>query len=159
VGQGHGLFHHLAASAPECSTAEGWDISPSSIAAMRSALQRMGDTNKITLRLSDLFAPHDRTFQSVVFSEVLEHVEEPAAALDVLGSLLSPGGRLFINVPINSPSPDHIYLFRNPEEVVQMMEGLGFRIVQTHFLPCTGATLEKARRLALTISCVVVATR
>ena len=92
-------------------------------------------------------------------SEVLEHLEDPAAALDVLGKLLAPGGRIFINVPANSPAPDHIYLFRNPEELVQMMEGLGFRVLQTFFAPITGATMERARRQELTISCVVIATR
>jgi 2-polyprenyl-3-methyl-5-hydroxy-6-metoxy-1,4-benzoquinol methylase len=159
VGPGHGLFLHLAASAPTCASAEGWDISPASIEATRSALARMDASSKITLQLSDLFAAHERKFQSVVCSEVLEHLEDPAAALRVLGNLLEPGGRLFINAPANSPAPDHIYLFRSPEDLVQMMEGLGFRILQTHFVPCTGATLERARKQALTISCVVIATR
>jgi 2-polyprenyl-3-methyl-5-hydroxy-6-metoxy-1,4-benzoquinol methylase len=159
IGPGHGLFLHLAADTPRCASAEGWDISPASIAATRSALDRMGASHKIGLELSDLFAPHHQTFDSIVCSEVLEHLEDPGAALKEMGKLLTPGGRLFINAPVNSPAPDHIYLFRTPEELVDLMRGRGFEILQTHFAPSTGATLERARKQALTISAVVIATR
>lgn len=158
IGPGHGLFLHLAASAPSCKSAEGWDISPASIAATGAALARMGASDKIVLTLSDMFAPHARSFDSIVCSEVLEHLEDPAAALRVIRGLLAPGGRVFINAPVNSPAPDHIYLFRAPEELVEMMRQEGFAILHTHFAPATGATLERARKQALTISTVVIAT-
>jgi 2-polyprenyl-3-methyl-5-hydroxy-6-metoxy-1,4-benzoquinol methylase len=159
IGPGHGLFLHFAAADPRCAKAEGWDISPASIAATRSALDRMGASGKISLQLCDLFAAHGQAFDSIVCSEVLEHLENPGAALEVIGKLLAPGGRLFINAPVNSPAPDHIYLFRTPEELVELMKGLGFKILRTHFAPITGATLERAREQALTISAVVIATR
>lgn len=159
IGPGHGLLLHFAAANPRCAQAEGWDISPASISATRNALDRMGASGKITLRLCDLFTVHDEVFDSIVCSEVLEHLEDPGAALEVMGRLLAPGGRLFINAPVNSPAPDHIYLFRTPEELVDLMRKVGFEIVQTHFAPITGATLERARRQALTISTAVIATR
>jgi hypothetical protein len=37
------------------------------------------------------------------------------------------------------------------------MRGLGFDILETHFIPITGATLDRARRQELTISAVVIA--
>lgn len=157
IGPGHGLFLHLAASARHCGAAEGWDISPTSIAATREALARMGAPGAIRLAECDLFGTHDRTFDSVVCSEVLEHLEDPAAALGILKTLLSPRGRLFINAPVNSPAPDHIYLFRTPEALIDMMRDAGLRILDTHFVPATGASLERARKQALTISVVAVA--
>jgi 2-polyprenyl-3-methyl-5-hydroxy-6-metoxy-1,4-benzoquinol methylase len=161
IGPGHGLYLHLAASAPHCSSAEGWDVSPTSIASTRAALERIGASDKITLHLCNAFSdpPKEKKFDSVICSEVIEHLEDPAQALTMMGNLLTPGGRLFINAPVNSPAPDHIYLFRTPEEVVELMRGLGFEILQTHFIPITGATLELARRQELTISAVVIATR
>lgn len=158
VGPGHGLLLYMAANTRGCASAEGWDISPASIEATHAALQRMREAGKTTLRISDLFAPHPRKFDSVVCSEVLEHLEDPCAALRALSRLVSPGGRLFINAPVNSPAPDHIYLFRTPEELVKMMEDCGFRILDTCFAPATGATLERARKQTLTISCAVIAT-
>ena len=157
IGPGHGLFLHLAASSAYCACAEGWDISSTSIAATRGALARMGTPGRVSLELSDLFAEHDRTFDSIVCSEVLEHLEEPAEALRRMRRLLAPEGRLFVNAPVNSPAPDHIYLFRTPEELVDMVRGEGFDVLLTHFAPATGATLERARKNSLTISTVVVA--
>jgi SAM-dependent methyltransferase len=161
IGPGHGLYLYLASSAPHCSWAEGWDVSPISIAATRAALERMGASNKIVLRLCNAFSdpPKEKKFDSIICSEVIEHLEDPAHALGMMGNLLAQGGRLFINAPVNSPAPDHIYLFRTPEEVVGLMRGLGFEILETHFIPITGATLERARRQELTISAVVIATR
>ena len=41
----------------------------------------------------------DRRFANIVFSHVLEHVEDAVACLRQLGGLLAPGGRLFVIVP------------------------------------------------------------
>jgi 2-polyprenyl-3-methyl-5-hydroxy-6-metoxy-1,4-benzoquinol methylase len=41
----------------------------------------------------------ERRFANVVFSHVLEHVEDAVACLRRLGALLAPGGRLFVIVP------------------------------------------------------------
>jgi SAM-dependent methyltransferase len=46
--------------------------------------------------------PHNY-FHTVVCSEVLEHIEDHAAALSVLADCLRPGGRLYLTVP-NRPS-------------------------------------------------------
>lgn len=157
VGPGHGLFLHLASAAPGAGKVEGWDISQASLDSTRKALDAMGARSDIVLREVDLFASPTGQFDSIAFSEVLEHLEEPRAALEVLHRLLAPGGRLFLNAPVNSPAPDHIYLFRAPEEIEAMARDAGFETVETHAFPLTGATLERARRLSLSISSVVIA--
>jgi SAM-dependent methyltransferase len=159
VGPGHGLFLQLASASPNCASAEGWDVSPASIAATREALTRMGNRHKIDLVEMDITKPPARQFDSITFSEVLEHLEEPLAALKSLHGLLAPGGRIFVNAPANSPMPDHLYLFRSPEEVVDMMKEAGFDIVDTLFAPPTGASLEQARKQLLSVSAVVIGTR
>jgi 2-polyprenyl-3-methyl-5-hydroxy-6-metoxy-1,4-benzoquinol methylase len=157
VGPGHGFFLYLAARAPGCASVEGWDVSAASVEATRVALARMGSFDGIVVRQSDISAPQEHKFDSISCCEVLEHLEDPAAALRVLVGLLNPGGRLFITSPVNAPAPDHIHLFHNPEELVQMMEDAGLRIQDTCFAPVTGATLERARKQKLTISCAVIA--
>lgn len=159
VGPGHGLFLYLAASSSDCASAEGWDISPASIAATREALLRMGNRSKIDLVEMDLARAPSRQFDSITFSEVLEHLEEPLAALKILHGLLAKGGRIFVNAPANSPMPDHLYLFRSPEEVVDMVRGAGFEVAGTMFAPPTGATLEQARKQLLSVSAVVIGTK
>ncbi len=166
VGPGHGLLLALAASSGRCARAEGWDVSASSLTSTREALDGMGvPADKVTLKAVNIFDASDATaqdlpeasFQSITFSEVLEHLEDPAQALRALARLLAPGGRIFVNAPVNSPAPEHIYLFRTPEEVEELVRAAGLEIEDSLFAPCTGATLDRARRLNLTISTAVIA--
>jgi 2-polyprenyl-3-methyl-5-hydroxy-6-metoxy-1,4-benzoquinol methylase len=160
VGPGHGLFLSLAASSPKCRSVEGWDVSDASLAGTKETLEKMGfDSSRIVLRKVDIRDAPAAAFDSITFSEVLEHLEEPLSALQSLHRLLKPGGRIFVNAPVNSPAPDHIFLFRTPEEVVEMVTAAGFTVVETLFAPITGATLDRARRHNLTISAVVIATK
>lgn len=158
VGPGHGFFLYFASQEP-LGKIEAWDVSPSSIAETRSALDRLGVTRDIVIVEQDvLVAPTRRDeFDAAVISEVLEHLEQPGAALKSLHSALRPGGRIFINAPINSPAPDHIYLWRAPDEFTAFVEEQGFEIESRHFLPVTGHTLEHALRRNLSVSCIVIA--
>ena len=159
VGPGHGLFLALAAGAPHCASAQGWDISDTSLNGTRAALAAMGAPGNITLRSVNIVEAPDGRFDSITFSEVLEHLEEPLQTLKALYGLLSPGGRIFVNAPVNSPAPDHLYLFRTPEEVRDMVAEAGFEIVETLYAPPTGASLEKARKQELSISAAIIARR
>ncbi len=69
---------------------------------------------------------------------------------------IAPGGRLFVNVPVNSPSPDHIYLLNTPEEAVTMVRNSGYEIAEQRFFPMTGHSETRARKNKLSISCVIV---
>jgi len=159
IGPGHGLFLYLSAISPNCAQATGWDISDASIDNTRTALKALGAPDNVRLEKVDLFASPKASFQSITFSEVLEHLEDPLDALRRLYGLLAPGGRIFINAPVNSPAPDHIFLFSKPEDIVDMVEKAGFRVVDTLFAPCVGATLERARKLQLSISTAIIATK
>ena len=46
-----------------------------------------------------------RCYESVVLSEILEHLEDPIAALRAVRERLEPGGTVFINVPATPQSP------------------------------------------------------
>jgi 2-polyprenyl-3-methyl-5-hydroxy-6-metoxy-1,4-benzoquinol methylase len=159
IGPGHGLFLYFASQEPRVRTVEAWDVSESSIAATRHALDRLGVTQPVSLTLQDvLLAPQQEArFDSAIISEVLEHLEEPGRALDTLRLALKPGGRLFINVPINSPAPDHIYLWRTTEEFTDFVRTRGFEIESSQLLPITGYSLERAVQQDLSISCVLIA--
>ncbi|MDQ2877779.1 MAG: class I SAM-dependent methyltransferase [Pseudomonadota bacterium] len=159
VGPGHGFFLYFASQAAAIDRLEAWDVSPSSIAEARQALAHMGVTRDITIVEQDVLAAparHDE-FDAAVISEVLEHLERPDLALQSLHSALKPGGRVFINAPVNSPAPDHIYLWRSPDEFRGFVEAQGFIIDEAHDLPQTGVTLARALKYAISISCVVIA--
>lgn len=159
VGPGHGLFLFYASDSANCGSITGWDVSAASLKSTSECLRAMGVTKKIMLREVNLLAAPDETFDSITFSEVLEHLEKPLEALKILHRVLRPGGRILINAPVNSPAPDHIYLFNTPEEVTDMIVEAGFEIEQYMVSTVSGDSLERSRKLKSTISTVVIATR
>lgn len=161
IGPGHGLLLHQASRAPAVGSATGWDVSATSIEHARRCLAAMGPQPRpVELVRQDLLdaRPDGQRFDSIVISEVLEHLEDPRGALQAVAQHhAAPGARLWVNVPINSPAPDHLYLLRTPEEAVDLVRSAGFEPFDTAFLPMTGASLERARKRALTISAVIAA--
>jgi 2-polyprenyl-3-methyl-5-hydroxy-6-metoxy-1,4-benzoquinol methylase len=156
IGPGHGLFLYYAARNERTAEAAGWDISPASIARVKATFAATAQPLP-ELALVDMFEPNDRRFDSIAFSEVLEHLEQPAEALDAIVKLMAPGGRLFLNAPVNSPAPDHISLFRSPEEIIALVEAAGLVVEDSLFAPTSGASLARARKLSLAISVAVTA--
>jgi 2-polyprenyl-3-methyl-5-hydroxy-6-metoxy-1,4-benzoquinol methylase len=159
IGPGHGLFLYLAAASEDCTSIEGWDVSDSSIAQTRKALLAMHVKHDVVLRKMNLFDAPSEQFDSITCSEVLEHLERPDEALRILRGLMTEDGRIFLNAPVNSPAPEHIYLFETPEQLVAMIMDAGFAVESTKFAPSTGATLERARKQKRSISVGVIARR
>lgn len=159
VGPGHGFFLYFASQQASIATLEAWDVSAASIAETRRALATLGVTREIAIVHQDVLEAPARhgEFDAAVISEVIEHLERPDLALQSLYAALKPGGRIYINVPINSPAPDHIYLWESPEEMTAFVEAQGFVIDEAHFLPQTGCSLERALKLKVNVSCVYIA--
>jgi 2-polyprenyl-3-methyl-5-hydroxy-6-metoxy-1,4-benzoquinol methylase len=156
VGPGHGLLLALAAQAGARSLT-GWDVSVASLDKTRAALATLGVRTGLTLELHDVHAPASGTFDTIVFSEVLEHLEDPLGALRALRERLGPGGHVYVNAPVNSPAIDHIHLLRSPEELVALVQRAGLVVGETCIAPVTGHTEARARKQGLAISCAVVA--
>lgn len=160
IGPGHGLLLALVAEDARAATIAAWDVSPASLDATRLSLDRLGVTRAVELARHDLFdTSGDQRFDSIVVSEVLEHMEDPAGALRSLRERLTPQGRIFVNFPLNSPMPDHLYLLRTPDEACALVADAGLVIEHTAYFPMSGYKLARAIKAGLTISCVIVARR
>lgn len=161
IGPGHGLFLACAARDPRSGTVSAWDVSPESLQHTRACLRKLGTGLRVQLDLRDVLADEEdgATFDAISISEVLEHLDDPAFALRKLRQRLKPDGRAFINVPINSPAPDHVFLLRRVEEASQLVLSNGYRVEELVPVPMTGYTLERAQRASATISCLMVARR
>lgn len=161
VGPGHGLFLYFAACEAQAGSITGWELTDGSIAATRRCLDRFGIADRVSLVQQDVLRapPQAEAFDTILISEVLEHLERPHDAMETLRVSLKPSGRLLINVPINSPAPDHIYLWSSPDEVAEFARGCGFSIVDSAAYPLTGYTLEKALRHRYSVSCVLTLSR
>lgn len=159
IGPGHGLMASLAAAAPLARRVAAWDVSAVSLNETRAALTALGVTRPVELVEVDILkatAPAEG-FDLIVISEVLEHLEQPAAALAFLRRALRPDGRIFVNVPLNSPSPDHIFLFEVPEAVTALVEGAGFRVDAMELYATQGRPIESAIANRISVSAGILA--
>lgn len=159
IGPGHGLLLAYACDSPQVSEAFAWDLSPTSVRHTEIAMQRMGTARMPRLQVANLFDAPEGDFDSLVLSEVLEHTEAPEEALQAVRALIRPGGLLFLNMPINSPAPDHLFNLPAPEDVDAFVSAAGFEVMARRFAPVTNSTLDRARRMKLTISCGLIARR
>lgn len=86
------------------------------------------------------------TYDTVLLLEVLEHLESPYKALDLIHHLISPGGRLIISVPnpynldqiasvanndTNIRNPNHIALFGD-NEIWSLVTHAGYCRMKKH---------------------------
>ena len=156
IGPGHGLFLYLAAADPRAGIVSAWDVSETSLALTAKALSKLGLKLLPELKMQDLFDKPSGQFDSIVFSEVLEHMERPRHALETIRPLLSDRGRLFVNMPINSPAPDHLFNLETPEDLDRLLKDVGYTVLDSAYFPATNRTLEAARRKKLTISCAFI---
>lgn len=154
IGPGHGLMVYLAAQSPNSASLEAWDVSEVSLRETRAALDVLGVAKKVSLTRTDILSAQapERQFDLIVISEVLEHLERPQDALRFLRSVLAPGGRVFINVPLNSPSPDHIYLLSTIEEARNLVEEAGFVVEQEEAYATQGRVVAKAIAQKVSVS-------
>ncbi len=163
IGPGHGLYLALAVNDPKCIASEAWDISSESLRQTASALKLLKVKKEVKLFEKNILSTNNddvnNKFDLIVISEILEHIEDPCLALRNMTNLLNDKGILYINFPVNSPSPDHIYLLRSIEEVENMVQRSGFDIATSYSFPASGYTLKQAVNLNSTISCVITATK
>jgi hypothetical protein len=164
VGPGHGLLLFFAIQSKKFSAVNGWDVSETSIALCTRNLAALGADGKARLTLHDVVATPPPTsesekFSSIAISEVLEHLEDPHLLLRRLADHLEAEGLIWINVPINSPAPDHIYLFRTIDEARALVTGAGLTVVDEKHCPMAGMTLERALKHELTVNCTFTAHR
>lgn len=163
IGPGHGLLLYLSDAADNLGSVTAWDISDASLDLAAQTLDVLQAKRPVHFQKRNIFDPEimgpdcaDR-FDGVVFSEVLEHLEAPQQALDVLFHICRPGGKVWINVPANSPAPDHLYLVNDASEPADLARSSGFEVVDIAVYPTSGATLERAKKQKLTVNCVITA--
>ena len=86
------------------------------------------------------------------WEEVLEYVEKPLLLFQKLYSLLKENETCYIKTAVNEPTVDHIYLFRNKEEVFDMARESGFEVMDYICAPTNEMDIQRAERKKAAIS-------
>jgi hypothetical protein len=63
--------------------------------------------------------------------EVLEHLDKPGEMLKKLSSLLYPNGVIWITTPTNAPAIDHVYLFNNKQEIIDLANDSCLEVIES----------------------------
>jgi len=130
------------------------DISPHSMALARGIAREP----RIRCHLMNIFdfLPGAQ-YDWITMGEVIEHVEQPLELLRKARSLLAPSGRAYITAPANAPTLDHIYLFREEEEIRGMLRDAGFAVEREVLMYSEDLPVEqaRARKVALMYGAVV----
>mgnify|MGYP000744448490 CR=1 FL=1 len=126
VGGGHGLY--ISEAIKNIDSKARFDLVDISSSSLNIA-KKMISNDTVNYILSDVFDYSPAiTYDFITMGEVLEHVEDPLALLEKLHALLSDDGKLFITTPTNAPAIDHIYLFKNIDEINKIIDKAGFKV-------------------------------
>lgn len=71
----------------------------------------------------------EETWPVLMSVEVLEHLEDPVSFLHQLRKMLRKGGVGFITVALTAPNEDHIYLYKEAEDVLAQLLTVGFEVI------------------------------
>ena len=148
IGGGHGLFTQEAVNDLPNAIIDVVDISKSSIELSKQFVSG----GSVNYYLKDVYEYHtNEKYDFIVMGEVLEHVEDPVALLKKLNSLLNNNGKAFISTPTNAPTIDHVYLFRNRKDVVDVIEKAGFEVDVESCIYAEDLPSETAEEMKITM--------
>ena len=86
-------------------------------------------------------------YDVIVMGEVLEHVEEPLKFLRQIAKCSTEKTKSYVTTVVDAPTPDHIYHFRSPEEIFNMAESAGFKILEYKLFTPNNKPIEKVKKL------------
>jgi trans-aconitate methyltransferase len=94
-------------------------------------------TSAFPLETDDLPMEYRGRYAKIVLCELLEHLENPEAALRNMRLALHDEGVMFTTMAINIAQEDHIYLYRTKDEARQQVERAGLTIIRELVTPVT----------------------
>jgi SAM-dependent methyltransferase len=156
VGVGTGIYSRLALQFLPQLRGIGVDISPLSLEFSATHVKSFGFSDRYsTLKQNVIEKPLDMRFRAVFCVELLEHLEDPTALLIGLKTLCAKDGKLFVTAALNAAHDDHIYLYRNPLEVLDQVDAAGLDLehyfVANAYIPTKlGVPVPSALAMVLT---------
>ncbi len=159
VGPGHGFYMMEAMRRTKYETFLGVDISPTSVRMTKEILGSgyFGTFSNYNVKECDFLSfEADGQFDAVVMGEVLEHVENPRQFLFKIQDISAPDSFIYVTTCINAPAIDHIYLFKNFEEIKDLVWECGFLIKDSLLVPHSGLTFEQCLKEQLPINAALI---
>lgn len=132
VGVGTGLYSSFLLRRMPAICGVGLDISPSSKKFTEIQIKSFGLEYRYQVDLRDVTVELiEPKTDWLICIEVLEHLENPVDFLRALRRSMAPGAHAFITAAINAAHADHIYLYRNADDVLIQLQEAGFSLEQS----------------------------
>lgn len=157
VGPGHGYYLMQAMELGIYDEFLGIDISASSIQQTKDIIDyfKPDYKDKYSLQLIDFLEAKDlksNSYDAIIIGEVLEHVERPEDFLKRVVDLAKDDAYIFVTTVVNAPAIDHIFLWRNKEDLETLIKSSGLKIKKALYLPYEGKTLAESEAQELSIN-------
>ena len=127
IGPGHGIYLAEAMGIFPDASFTAVDISTVSLAITQNMVCQFANASCEYVN-KDVHDFEGEQFDYVVMGEVLEHVDDPAALLMKVRSLVADTGHLFITTCANAPAIDHVYLYDSVGAIRSQIDECGFDI-------------------------------
>ena len=152
IAPGHGLFTLSTKSEHACASTL-IDISETSLDITRAVLEEFRVNTNITYINTDFFKSNvGQKFDFIVMGEVLEHVNNPTDFLSKAKELLNDSGTVFITTCTDAPAIDHVFHFRDLNEIRKLCTDSGLSILEELAIPADYDCLEAAKNNRSTIN-------
>ncbi len=130
----------------------GLEVSLEQLLKFCSRIQKTGKNYCVPILAgSEKMPVADRTFDLVVSSEVIEHIEDPEAAIREIFRVLKPGGVFCLTTPSRFPTEFWKYFFQIPRMIIRLSQGRslkGMNKLEVYDQPLGGARLQSILRSA-----------
>ncbi|MBF0357944.1 MAG: class I SAM-dependent methyltransferase [Magnetococcales bacterium] len=147
IGVGHGLMALSMLRNLTDVAYTGVDVSPAALKYVQRLMERQKiDSNRFALhevnvmsarKMANISKP-DGGFSYAVCCEVLEHVMQPETLLNRIHDQIQPEAELFLTTVVNIEAEDHVYLFKNTEQIRELTDMCRFQIKEELVLPLPG---------------------
>jgi len=130
VATGTGIYSRLALLRVPTTVGVGYDISTASCQFTTDHLTAFGVSGRYQMVRENVIEETPEPVDWLICVELIEHLEDPMVLLRALRRMLNPGGKAFLATAINAPNSDHIWLYRNVDEVMAHLAEAGFWVEQ-----------------------------
>lgn len=155
VGPGHGLFLAEALRVGSFDRYRAVDVSETSISLCRSLLTNFSRAAHFDLKFEVMdicdYTESGR-YDFVTFGEVMEHLEDPSTIVRKIYDLLRPHGGMYLSTCCNCPVIDHIFLFKDVDEIRRVFHETGFLIQEELVLPYGNLSVDEALEKKLAVN-------
>lgn len=158
IGPGHGLYLAAALNQLEAQHYIGVDISPVSLDICQGILPFLCESYTLPVmhQLNALEIDDSQEYDFITMGEVIEHLDEPRPLLRKIAKMLKPEGYAFLTTCANCPTIDHVYLFRNVQEIRDLFHECDLLIDEERVLPVEKVSLDDIKDTSMTINYAAV---